>query len=218
MAAQAAAIFPMPKTLPDLPRTNTRTMVPGRNGQGGPTADGAVQSDATHALVEDSDLIRRHAAALHLALMLADAITAIALFIGLSMIRFGPDAWQATWATAGIDGRLAALLYGISLVAVLWIQGLYRLRVRWSRRREALDVLFAVLLLAVVVFTALFLFKLPNVSRLFLVLLFPVAGPADDRRPERHPRDLPEHAGQAAATRGTCSSWARTRRPRPSPT
>jgi exopolysaccharide biosynthesis polyprenyl glycosylphosphotransferase len=132
-----------------------------------------VQSDATHALVEDSDLIRRHAAALHLALMLADAITAIALFIGLSMIRFGPEAWQATWATAGIDGRLAALLYGISLVAVLWIQGLYRLRVRWSRRREALDVLFAVLLLAVVVFTALFLFKLPNVSRLFLVLLFP---------------------------------------------
>ena len=133
-------------------------MVPGPRDQDGRPGRG-VQSDATHALVEDSDLIRRHAAALHLALMLADAITAIALFIGLSMIRFGPDAWQATWATAGIDGRLAALLYGISLVAVLWIQGLYRLRVRWSRRREALDVLFAVLLLAVVVFTALFLFN-----------------------------------------------------------
>ena len=148
--------------------------------------------------MEDSDLIRRHAAALHLALMLADAITAIALFIGLSMIRFGPDAWQATWATAGIDGRLAALLYGISLVAVLWIQGLYRLRVRWSRRREALDVLFAVLLLAVVVFTALFLFKLPNVSRLFLVLLFPsqalltIAGRNVIRV------DLPQHAGLGA--------------------
>src|SRR4029453_8562327 len=42
-----------------------------------------------------------------------------------------------------------------------------------SRRREALCVLFALLLLAVVVFTALFLFKLPNVSRLFLILLFP---------------------------------------------
>ena len=132
-----------------------------------------VQSDMTHALVEDRTLIRRHAAALHLALMLADAVTAIALFIGLSMIRFGPDAWEATWASAGIDGRLAAFLYGVVLVAVLWIQGLYRLRVRWSRRREALDVMFAVLLLAVVVFTALFLFKLPNVSRLFLILLFP---------------------------------------------
>ncbi len=105
--------------------------------------------------------------------MFADAITAIALFIGLSIVRFGPDAWQQTWASAGIDARLAALLYGLALVAVLWVQGLYRLRVRWSRRREALDVLFAVLLLAVVVFTALFLFKLPNVSRLFLILLFP---------------------------------------------
>jgi exopolysaccharide biosynthesis polyprenyl glycosylphosphotransferase len=110
---------------------------------------------------------------LHLALMLADAVTAFALFIGLSMIRFGLDDWERIWASAGIDARLAAFLYGIALVAVLWIQGLYRLRVRWSRRREALDVMFAVLLLAVVVFTALFLFKLPNVSRLFLILLFP---------------------------------------------
>ena len=118
-------------------------------------------------------MIRRHAAALHLALMVADAVTAFALFIGLSMIRFGLDAWEETWASAGIDARLAAFLYGIALVAVLWVQGLYRLRVRWSRRREALDVLFAVLLLAVVVFTALFLFKLPDVSRLFLILLFP---------------------------------------------
>ena len=38
---------------------------------------------------------------------------------------------------------------------------------------EALDVISAVVLLAVVVFTVLFLFKLPNVSRLFLLLLFP---------------------------------------------
>ena len=105
--------------------------------------------------------------------MLADATTAFALFVGLSILRFGTDAWERTWASAGIDARLAAFLYGLALVAVLWVQGLYRLRVRWSRRREALDVLFAVLLLAVVVFTALFLFKLPNVSRLFLILLFP---------------------------------------------
>ncbi len=105
--------------------------------------------------------------------MLADATTAFALFVGLSILRFGTDAWERIWASAGIDARLAAFLYSLALVAVLWVQGLYRLRVRWSRRREALDVTFAVLLLAVVVFTALFLFKLPNVSRLFLILLFP---------------------------------------------
>ncbi len=218
MAAQAAAIFPMPLTLPDLPGTDTRTMVPGPDTRRD-RLEWAVQSDATHALVEDSDLIRRHAAALHLALMLADAITAIALFIGLSMIRFGTDAWQATWATAGIDGWLAALLYGISLVAVLWIQGLYRLRVRWSRRREALDVLFAVLLLAVVVFTALFLFKLPNVSRLFLVLLFPSQALLTIAEPEHRSASLFLSMREPpAATPGTCSSWARTRPPRRSPT
>ena len=125
--------------------------------------------DATHALVEDSDLIRRHAAALHLALMLADAITAIALFIGLSMIRFGTrQPGRGSGHRPGSMPSSRRCSTASALVAVLWVQGLYRLRVRWSRRREALDVLFAVLLLSVVVFTALFLFKLPNVSRLFL--------------------------------------------------
>ncbi len=118
-------------------------------------------------------MIRRHIAALHVALMIADATMAVALFIGLSIVRFGLDAWEATWATAGVEGLLAAVIYGAAVVVVLWIQGLYRLRVRWSPRREALDVLSAVVLLAVVVFTALFLFKLPDVSRLFLLLLFP---------------------------------------------
>ena len=123
--------------------------------------------------MEGRDLIRRHIAALHVALMIADATMAVALFVGLSLFRFGPEAWLAVWANAGVDGMLAAVVYGGAVVVVLWVLGLYRLRVRWSPRREALDVLYGVLLLAVVVFTVLFLFKLPNVSRLFLILLFP---------------------------------------------
>ena len=117
-------------------------------------------------------MIRRHTAALHLALVLTDAALAVALFIGLSVVRFGPD-WRATWTAAGLDGVLAAFAYALVLVTLLWIRGLYRLRVRWSPRREAVDILFTILLLAVVVFTALFFFKLPNVSRLFLLILFP---------------------------------------------
>lgn len=88
------------------------------------------------------------------------------------MIRFGSPGWRATWTTAGIDPLVAAAGYGIALVAALWLQGLYRMRTRLSTRREVIDVLLAVLLLAVVVFTTLYLVKLPNVSRLFLVLLF----------------------------------------------
>ena len=117
-------------------------------------------------------MIRRYIAVLHVVLMTADAAIAMALFVGVSIFRFGPT-WTATWDTAGIDARVAAVLYGAAVVLVLWVQGLYRLRVRWSPRREVLDVLVAVVLLAVVVFTALFLFKLPGVSRLFLLLLFP---------------------------------------------
>jgi exopolysaccharide biosynthesis polyprenyl glycosylphosphotransferase len=117
-------------------------------------------------------VIRRHTAALHLALVLTDAALAVALFIGLSFVRFGPE-WRATWDAAGLDGVLAAFAYALVLVTLLWIRGLYRLRVRWSPRREAVDILFAILMLAVVVFTALFIFKLPNVSRLFLLVLFP---------------------------------------------
>jgi exopolysaccharide biosynthesis polyprenyl glycosylphosphotransferase len=96
----------------------------------------------------------------------------MALFIGLSIARFGIDAWQDVWAGVGIDPIVAAAGYAAIWVSVLWVQGLYRLRARWSRRRETIDVLVAVLLLAVVVFTALYLFKLPDVSRLFLLLLF----------------------------------------------
>ena len=118
-------------------------------------------------------MIRRHTAALHLALVLTDAALAVGLFIGLSFLRFGSANWRATWEAAGLDGIVAAFAYALVLVTLLWICGLYRLRVRWSPRREALDILFAIMILAVVVFTALFILKLPDVSRLFLLILFP---------------------------------------------
>jgi exopolysaccharide biosynthesis polyprenyl glycosylphosphotransferase len=98
----------------------------------------------------------------------------MALFIGLSIVRFGSGSpgWREVWAVVGIDPFVAAASYGLVLVTALWLQGLYRLRTRLSIRREVIDVLVAVMFLAVVVFTALYLLKLPNVSRLFLLFLF----------------------------------------------
>ena len=96
----------------------------------------------------------------------------MALFIGLSIVRFGSPGWRDVWASVGIDPFAAAAGYGLVLVSALWLQGLYRMRSRLSIRREVIDVLVAILLLAVVVFTTLYLLKLPNVSRLFLLLLF----------------------------------------------
>jgi len=116
-------------------------------------------------------LIRRHATALRLLLMGADATSAYVLFIVTSVVRFGAN-WQTEWRSAGIDALMAAAVYSATWVALLWILGLYRLRARWTARIETQDVGRAAILLGLVTFSALFAFKLPDVSRLFLLTLF----------------------------------------------
>ena len=116
-------------------------------------------------------MVRRHITALRLALMSADGLSAVALFIAISLWRFGPE-WPTTWRNAGVHPYIALFAYSTAWITVLWLYGLYRLRTRWSARTELVDVLGAALLLAVATFTALFAFKLPQVSRLFLVVLF----------------------------------------------
>ena len=117
-------------------------------------------------------MVRRYITALRLGLMAADALSAIAVFIGISIVRFGPG-WFDSWSTAGIDPRTLAVVYGLGWTTTLWLFGLYRLRVRWSARTEVTDVARSVLLLAIATFVLLFWLKLPNVSRQFLLLLFP---------------------------------------------
>jgi exopolysaccharide biosynthesis polyprenyl glycosylphosphotransferase len=116
-------------------------------------------------------VIRRHLTALRLGLLAADAISAVVLFAVLSFVRLGPD-WVAVWRDVGVDPMLLAGIWATVWVTSLWVMDLYRLRSRWSVRSEARAVLQAAMLIAVATFSALFLFKLPDVSRLFLLLLF----------------------------------------------
>ena len=116
-------------------------------------------------------MIRRHLTALRLGLLATDAATAVVLFAVLSLIRFGDD-WPRTWRDVGVDPIGLAAIWAIVWVSALWLMDLYRLRARWSIRSEAKDILQASMLIAVASFSALFLFKLPDVSRLFLISLF----------------------------------------------
>jgi len=116
-------------------------------------------------------MIRRHLTALRLGLLVADATSAALLFAVLSWIRFG-DGWQDTWRRVGVDPFILTAIWAITWVSALWVMDLYRLRARWSLRREGRDILQAAMLIAVATFSALFLFKLPDVSRLFLLILF----------------------------------------------
>ena len=119
-------------------------------------------------------MIRRHMMALRLGLIVADGASATAVFLLVSIIRFGDGAGLATWDRLGIDVRLAAILFGIAWVVALWVEGLYLLRVRWRLRTELRDIFRATLLVAALTLSLLFLFRQPDVSRLFLLALFVV--------------------------------------------
>ena len=116
-------------------------------------------------------MIRRHATTFRLALMAGDALGAFILFCILSMIRFGPG-WRERWDAIGPDAFVVAAVFAAIWVTTLWLANLYRMRARWSIRSELVDVLRSALIVAVLVFGLLFAFKLPNVSRLFLIQLF----------------------------------------------
>ena len=118
-------------------------------------------------------MIRRHVTALRLSLIAADTVSAAVLFLLLSVNRFGPDGWRRAWERAGIDPLLVIAVYAVTWAGLIWVSGLTRNRVRWSIRAEAIDTIRAGLVMAIATFSALFILKLPEVSRLFLLTLFP---------------------------------------------
>jgi exopolysaccharide biosynthesis polyprenyl glycosylphosphotransferase len=117
-------------------------------------------------------MIRRHAASLRLLLMLTDGLLAAVVLVGLSIVRFGDD-WAVWWREIIPDPAALLVVYSAGWVVALALNGLYRPRARWSIRSEAADLLRATALMAVATLAVLFWFKLPDVSRLFLVVLFP---------------------------------------------
>jgi len=119
-------------------------------------------------------MIRRHLMALRLGLMVVDGLIGTLVFASVSLVRFGDGVWLSIWTGLGIDVRVASALFGIGWVTVLWFEGLYRLRARWSTWTEAKDLTKSTLLLAALTLSVLYLGRERNVSRLFLLTLFVV--------------------------------------------
>lgn len=119
-------------------------------------------------------MIRRHLMVLRAALMVGDGLIAAAVFMAASFIRYGDGDASLFWREAGIDIRLAAATFAGAWIAVLWLNGLYRLRTRWRLLTEAVDIAKATVIVLALTLSTLFLLKQEDVSRLFLVLLFAV--------------------------------------------
>lgn len=116
-------------------------------------------------------MLRHHVRLLHLVLLLADGLAAAGLFVVVSEFRLGPG-WRDAWQSAGGPWWMWAAGYGVLWAASEWLQNLDQLRARWTFPGEVSDILRATLVLAVAVFSILFLVHAPEVSRLFLVILF----------------------------------------------
>jgi exopolysaccharide biosynthesis polyprenyl glycosylphosphotransferase len=117
-------------------------------------------------------MIRRNAIWFRALLMAADALLAVVLLLGLSRLRFGED-WAVWWRFIVPIPEGLLVVFAAGWVIALAMNGLYRPRARWSLAREALDVLQATIIVALVTLSVLFLFRMPDVSRLFLLILFP---------------------------------------------
>ena len=118
-------------------------------------------------------VMRHHGRSLRLLLGLGDALSAAAVFVMLSELRLGHD-WLADWRLIFNEPGAGAGLLAVGWVVAVWSQGLYRMRSRWSLRADARAIAKAALGMALVTFALLYLVKLPEVSRSFVLLFFPV--------------------------------------------
>lgn len=117
-------------------------------------------------------MIRRHAIGFRTLLMLLDAALAAVLLAAVSIVRFGAS-WYDHWLPFLNQPAAFGGLYAAGWVAVLWLHGLYRPRARWTIRSEGIALARASALMLLFTLSVLFVFRLPDVSRSFLALLFP---------------------------------------------
>lgn len=117
-------------------------------------------------------MLRRHAIGFRTLVMLADALLAVMLLAVLSIVRFGGE-WLTHWSPLLAQPVGFALAYAGMWVVVLWLHGLYRPRARWTLRSEGLAIARAAVVMALITGSLLFALRLPDVSRTYLILLFP---------------------------------------------
>jgi exopolysaccharide biosynthesis polyprenyl glycosylphosphotransferase len=117
-------------------------------------------------------MLRRHASGFRALLMLTDGLLAAVLLVALSIVRFEND-WLDHWQVILQQPGALAIAYSAMWIVILWLHGLYRPRARWTIRSEGLAIGRATVVLALLTLSVLFVFRLPDVSRLYLLALFP---------------------------------------------
>jgi exopolysaccharide biosynthesis polyprenyl glycosylphosphotransferase len=119
-------------------------------------------------------MIRRYAAVFRLTLAAADAVLALLVVWGAVTFRSGQAFARPLDVSNSLpDTNLAIAVFVGIWIGVLWMHGLYRSRARLTNRGEIMVVLRATLVQIVITLSLLWVFKLPDVSRLLLIVVFP---------------------------------------------
>jgi exopolysaccharide biosynthesis polyprenyl glycosylphosphotransferase len=117
-------------------------------------------------------VIRRYAAGIQLAAALGDAATALLTVVLLSFARFGAN-WESLWAAVLPEPFLFGFGYSFLWAGMLWISGHYSIRSRRTFLQDVAIIAKSTAGTAAVVLAMLFVLRVPDVSRLFLLVLFP---------------------------------------------
>jgi FlaA1/EpsC-like NDP-sugar epimerase len=117
-------------------------------------------------------VIRRYGSELQALFLLSDVLVSGSLFAFVSRLRFG-EGWAAYWRSTVRVPALLFALYAAVWVGILALNGLYRPRYHWTVRGDAADIARATAWMALGTLAFLYAAKLPDVSRLFLFVLFP---------------------------------------------
>jgi exopolysaccharide biosynthesis polyprenyl glycosylphosphotransferase len=112
----------------------------------------------------------------------ADIVLALLVVVVATNFRFGQGSGWPLDQSAAInnpdlslpDPKLAVAVFIGMWIAVLWMLGMYRSRARWTRRSDVATVLRATVVQLVATLSLLWIFKLPDVSRLLLAVVFPL--------------------------------------------
>jgi exopolysaccharide biosynthesis polyprenyl glycosylphosphotransferase len=118
-------------------------------------------------------MIRRYGTELRAAMMLADLAFATILAVALSSAMF-PGTEGAFWADALPQPAFALALFVSAWVLVLWLHDAYRLRARWSIWSDVRVILRALVWMALLSFSFLYMAKMPDVSRAYMIALLVV--------------------------------------------
>ncbi len=121
-------------------------------------------------------MIRRYGMAFRVLQALIDSLAAVALLFLAIVVRFGTTSISEPIEFSFDQPWVAVAVYAGLWPFVLWTQGLYRHRARWTIRAEFGDVVRAVAIFAALLLSLLFVSQSAGTSRFVLIILLPLLG------------------------------------------